>query len=180
MGSYVSIGYMEIAVLPKGGVRLKGKQATFLVGSSDVTSGVNALLFYHYEETIEPLKDGVLVIDSPGDYEVSSVKITSLRNSGDLVHSLTIDGIEIVIGKLSALERMQSKLGEHNIVIVLAEVMGDASFITNLVANTLIFYGVHGKEVAEKVAKDALSEMSKYTVTLDKLPAEVETILLNS
>lgn len=179
IGTYVSIVYMEIAVLPKGGVRIKGKQATLLVGSSDVTSGVNAVLLYTYDEAGEPIKDSVLVIDSPGDYEVSSVKITSYRNSGDVVHSFLMDGIEVVVGKLAPLERMQSKLGEHNIALIRAEIVTDATFTTSLTTNTLIFYGEKGKEVAEKVAKGALSEMPKYSVTLDKLPAEVETVLLS-
>jgi hypothetical protein len=169
---------MEIAVLPKGGVRIKGKQATLIVGSSDVTPGVNALLLYAYDETGEPIKDEVLVIDSPGDYEVSSVKISTFRNASDLAHSFSMDGIDVVIGKLAAMERMQSKLGEHQIVVLFADSVSDASFATNLVTNTLVFYGVQGKEVAEKVAKGVLQELSKYVVTMDKLPAEVETVLL--
>ncbi len=107
IGSYVSIVYMEIAVLPKGGLRIKGKQASLLVGSSDASTGVNALLLYAYDENEEPIKDDVLIIDNPGDYEVGSVKITTYRTAGDLAHSFTMDGISVVIGTLSVMEKMQ-------------------------------------------------------------------------
>ena len=179
IGRYVSIVYMEIAVLPKGGVRVKGKQATLLVGTSDSTSGANALLLYAFDEKEEPIKNGILVVDSPGDYEVSSVKISTYRNAGDLVHSFSMDGMDVVIGKLAPLERMQAKLGEHQIVVVFADTVVDASFATNLVTNTLVLYGDKAKEVAEKAAKGVLQELPKYSVTLDKLPAEVETVLLS-
>ncbi len=169
---------MEFAVLPKGGIRIKGKQATLVVGSSDVSVGVNALLLYTYDETGESIKEDVLVIDGPGDFEVSSIKISTYRNGPDLAHSFSMDGIDVVIGKITALERMQSKLGEHQIVVIFADTVSDPSFASTLVTNTLVFYGDKGKEVAEKVAKGALQEVPKYVVTMDKLPVEVETVLL--
>ena len=178
MAPYVSIVYMEITVLPKGGVRIKGKQATLVAGSLDAAAGINAMLLYTYNESKETIKEDVLVIDGPGDYEVSSVKISAYRNGSDVVHSFSMDGIDVAVGKIASLEKMQSKLGEHQIVIVSSDVVGDVSFVTTLVTNTLVFYGNTAKEVAEKVAKGALQELPKYSVTMDKLPAEVETVLL--
>lgn len=169
---------MEITTLPKGGIKIKGKQTTLVAGTIELAGSVNAILLYSYDETTKTVVDDTLIVDGPGDYEVNSVKISTYRNGIDLAHSFSIDGLDVVVGKISSLEKMQSKVGEHQIAVIMGDTPADASFAANLATNCLVFYGEHAKAAAEKVTKTTLQELTKFTVTMDKLPVEVETILL--
>ncbi len=73
---------------------------------------------------------------------------------------------------------MHQKLKEHNIVIVDCYDVGSATFITSLAQNVVIFYGEKASEVASSFGKENVKQMNKYSSTKDKLPAEVETVLL--
>jgi hypothetical protein len=74
---------------------------------------------------------------------------------------------------------MQHKLKEHNVVIVDCDEKVDASFLTSLAVNAVLFYGENADEVAQGFEKEKLQKLNKYSASLGKLPAEMETILLN-
>jgi len=50
-----------------------------------------------------------------------------------------VDGVTILVGPLNALEKIHSKLQEHNIVVVNCQESGNASFVTSLTENATIF-----------------------------------------
>ena len=84
----------------------------------------------------------------------------------------------LTVGSLSALEKLHSKLPESAILIVNAEADGNPSFVSSVATSAVLFTGVFAKSVGEKVAKTDLQTMNKYAVTADKLPTELQTILL--
>jgi hypothetical protein len=168
---------MDIVLLPKQSLRIKGKNTSFVI--DPVEKGVfSAALALN--RTIEEMNIGpdTVAIDSPGEYEIGGVKMNVLRNDKYLVYNPVVDGIEMLVGKISSFEKMQSKLKEQNIVVIYADAAIDASFIISLASNVVIFYGEHARQLAASSGKDNLTNTSKYSVVYDKLPQEVEAVVL--
>ncbi len=172
------MGYMEIALLQKSGLRIKGKQATVAVDPQD-KSFYEAILTIEKSPEEITKQENVIVISGTGEYEIGGIKMTGTQSETGMIYSLAVDSVEILIGKLDSLDKMQHKLKEHHIVIVDCNAEGSASFITSLTENVVIFYGEKAKEVAASFGKENVKELNKYSTTKDKLPAEVETVLLS-
>lgn len=171
---------MEISLNSQSSLKIKGKQGTLLIGLVDKTMSAEAFLLFQKNENYSSVIENALVIDGPGSYEVAGIKIISYKHENELIHSFSLDKIDILVGKIAAVEKMVQKVGEHQVVILLADTQTNASFATGIATNVLVFYGEMGKETAEKTAKGSVLEVSKYTVTSEKLPLEVETVLLAS
>ena len=118
------------------------------------------------------------VIAGPGEYEIGGIKIRGYRNGMHSTYSLTVDGIDILIGTIEALEKTQQKLKEHHILVAATNVVIDSSFVTSLASNVVLFYGEKGSEAVKGFASEAVKTLGKYQVTKDKLPQEMETVLL--
>ncbi len=167
---------MEIALLPKSVLRVKGKTATFAINPQS-TIAANAVLLL--EPGAEFVSDESVVLNGAGEYEIGGVKITGLRNEKSVLYSMNIDGMEVVVGSIALLSSLQHKLKEHNVVVVNCDETADASFLTSLAINAVLFCGDKASEVAQGFEKEKLQKTNKYSASLGKLPAEMETILLS-
>lgn len=170
------MGYMEIAMLPKSVLRVKGKTATFAV-NPQISVAANAVLMF--DPGAENDSEEAVVLSGAGEYEIGGVKITGLRNEKSVLYSMNIDGVEIVVGSIALLSAMQHKLKEHNVVVVNCDETADASFLTSLAVNAVLFCGENAAVVAQGFEKEKLQKTNKYAASLGKLPAEMETILLS-
>ncbi len=167
---------MEIALLNKSALRIKGKFVTFVVNPLDATTANAAFLL---DDSIEDVQtEESVIVRGPGDYEIGGVKIVGTRGNKGIVYSMNIDGMDVLVGKIGTLSAMQHKLKEHNIVIGLCSEQLDAAFLTSLTTNVVVFYGEKAAEDAQGFEKEKVQQMNKYSVALGKLPTEVETILL--
>lgn len=171
---------MEIQLLPKNSLRVKGKQAAIGVNAAAKNNQWNAILLIGDQATTPAsiADDGTLIINGPGEYEVKGLKISGVRNKSETVYSLTVDGVDCMVGTINALSESQQRLKEHNIVVVASYKNLDASFITNFAANAVLFFGDNAHEVVNAFAKENVKTLPKYQTTADKLPAEMETVLL--
>jgi len=168
---------MEIALLPKIGVRIKGKNAMFAVDPQGSVPA-NAILLLSPDGEFSSEEESV-ILRGAGEYEIGGVKLTGMRNEKSVLYSMNVDGMEVIVGTVALLSAMQHKLKEHNVVIVNCDEKTDASFLTSLAVNSVIFYGESADEVAQGFEKEKLQKMNKYSANLGKLPPEMETILLN-
>lgn len=170
---------MEIVLPAKNSLKIKGKHASFVVDSPAYAKdfGETKQEKLEYKGGMRINADSV-VIDGPGEYEIGGVKISGMRSDNDVLYNLNVDGIEILIGKLSTLEKQQHKLKEQDILVVYADSMTNASFVTSLASSVVIFYGEQAKKIAEKFGKGNVTTMQKYTGVVGKLPQEVETVIL--
>ncbi len=170
---------MEIAILPKKALKISGKKAAFVFNPEEKITDYNgAFYFQNSDMASSGFKDGVVLIKGPGDFEIAGVKFSGIRMGQENVYSLNIDGIEVLVGNASVIEKLQHKLKEYNIVILAVEDTINASFATSLATNAVLFYGEKAGEVVKAFAKETAKEMNKYQITADKLPVEMETILL--
>lgn len=172
---------MEISVQGFDSLRIRGKHAALFINPQDKTSSYNAaILFGHPAVSSLKIRDDVVIIDGPGEYEAGGIKITGIKSEENVVYSIALDNIDILIGDRGSIEKIQQKLKEYHVVIIRAGDEGNASFAPSVGMNAVVIYGEHARAVADTVAKDEKKETTKYVLTGDKLPAETETILLTS
>ena len=170
--------YMEIAIIPQSALRIKGKQMTLGVDQVDKNNSRGTIVLHVDPKALKPPTDDHVLINGAGEYEVGGIKITGTRSGQLVLYSMNVDGVDVLVGKISALDAMQHKLKEHHIVVALCDEIVTASFLTSLASNVVIFYGEKAGEISGAFGKDNVKPMPKYQVTKDKLPTEVETIIL--
>lgn len=181
---------MEISLLSKESLKIRGKNSALAVDSAspkDSTSTsadkkdksiYSAVIGLNLSADELLTQSGSVVIDRPGEYEVGGIKMNATQGDGGIIFNPIVDGIEILLGKLSTFEKMQHKLKEQHIVIVYVDCAINASFITSLASHALIFYGKTVGEITKSLGAENTKHLSKYSITFDKLPQEVETIIL--
>lgn len=167
---------MEIAIVQKTALRLKGKNATFLVNPVE-DAPVNAALMLHDTQP-KVSSEEMVNISGPGEYEIGGVKISGVRSENGYVYSLTVDGVDLVVGQIETLAAVQNKLKDHNIVIALCNKQANAAFLTSAAQNAVIVYGPAAAETAQGFEKEKLQQMNKYSAVAGKLPTELEIVLL--
>ncbi len=168
---------MEIALLPKNSIRIKGKNSTLVVDPRDKNEA-NAALIFSIPVDSANTSAAEVVIDGPGEYETGGIKITATRYDSELVYSLNVDSVAVMIGKAAVLEKAHQKLKEANILIVKCDDLSETASLTSLVTNVIMFYGDKAAEVGKGYGSENVKHLPKYVSTIDKLPAEVETVIL--
>src|ERR1039457_5118185 len=108
---------MEISILPHGSLRIKGKHAALVIDPQEKSVYNAAILLNKTQKNIS-LGDDIVILYGPGEYEVGGVKIKGSKGDQDTLYSINIDGIDLLLGKINSLDKMQHKLQEHNVVII--------------------------------------------------------------
>lgn len=168
---------MEIALLTNNALRIKGKNAVLAVDPKDKSES-NAALLLDKDGKGVSVTGSEIVINGPGEYETGGVKITGIQQDLNLVYSMTVDSVSVLLGKVTTIEKIHTKLKEANILVVNCDSVVDASFLTALVSNVIIFYGEKSVEICKAFGQEDAKRLPKYVTTIDKLPAEVETVIL--
>jgi hypothetical protein len=167
---------MEVTSLPNKSLRIKGKHAIFITDPGDKQT-CNGVIFLHLDPKRTHIPADSVCIAGAGEYEIGGVKITGVRSDTDVLYTLFIDGIECLLGKASAIEKISQKLKEHNIVIAYCDSEGGSS-LGPLAANALLCYGDLAQTVAKSYGAEQVKNLPKYQTTIDKLPSEMETVLI--
>jgi len=170
---------MEISVQDTNSLKIRGKHAAVYINPHDKTANYNmAILIGNPSKSSLKIKDDIVIINGPGEYEAGGIKVSGIKSENGTVYSLTLDNIELLLGDLEGLEKIHQKLKEHHVAVVHAGAVGNTSFATSLGMNALLYFGEKAKESIDTLAKDEKKELAKYTISSDKLPTEPETILL--
>jgi hypothetical protein len=170
---------MEISLVSSTSIRIKGKQGAIVINPSSKLATVNGvILLQNASFDKKSIEEGTLTIQGPGEYEIAGIKISGFQHAGDVLYSIRVDKVEILFGLVKTLEKDYSKLKEHNIVLGYADVESDPTFATSLATNIIMFYGEKSEETVMKLAKEGFTKESKYTTTFEKLPLEIEKVLL--
>lgn len=170
---------MEIALLAHNGLKIKEKNVTFAIDAHE--KGSYAAVFALQKSADELLIDPETVaISGPGEYEIGGVKISGTSSGTTVIYSIRIGSLSLLLGTALSLEKMQQKLKEHDVVVVANKEGQDISFVTALASNVVILYGEKAAEAGKALSGDAVKQMTKYAITRDKLPVELETVVLQS
>ncbi|MBP9719002.1 MAG: hypothetical protein KBD46_00895 [Candidatus Levybacteria bacterium] len=184
---------MEITLLSQNALRIKGKKSILLVDVLDTQKTEANAYLYLQQDVLQVKKDkNALFISGPGEYEVSGTKIAAFRNNDDILYQLTIDGMKVFLASSDAFVRMKDKVDEQNIVLLFTNELIDQSALTNAQPTVVVCYGDKALEVSKNLGKglnkkegeaetnpDAtIKSVDKFVMSVEKLPAELQVVLL--
>lgn len=168
---------MEVALIAPTSMRIKGKQSTFLVdpvstkGKLQADASINLL-----PSTVTPDIEGLrITLQGPGEYEVSGVKITALGTSEKTQYYLTVDNVRLLLTKASSLKGKDFR--EIDMLVLYADELPDQAIVAETGVAVALFYGEKAQEALTILGKTS-EPVTKYIITKDKLPSEMEVVLV--
>ena len=173
---------MDVTLLNENTLKVKGKNASIIINPSSSTSKTEAdaivLLKNDLNYNPDKIEGSRITIKGPGEYEISGVKISTTKVEEDQVVRVDVDNVKVFVGSGAAIEKIHDKIEESQIVVINSDDEFNHSILTSLEPNVLLVYGSKKSDVAKSLGKDEAISANKYSTTSDKLPAEMEVILL--
>ncbi len=173
------IRFMDITILAPESIKIKGKLASFIIQAGAVKgkNQADAIIFFDRNPLDSSFAEGVrLAMSGPGEYEIAGVKVGGTKNTDTTVYYLSIDSMVVLAGKASGIKGKDS-LRDSDVACVYADSVVDTSALASLGAHVVIFYGPQAKENVAALGKEAVAS-AKYTIARDKLPVDLEVVLL--
>ena len=172
---------MEIAILNKGTLKIKSKNATLIVDPSSLSpkTDADAILFLSKQENdLSKIQNYRLVVKGAGEYEAGGIKISAANSENELVYTLDVDSVKVLIGSSNAVNSLREKLSECQIAVLNANEDFNESIVSSLEPQVLIIYGEKSEDALKKIGKTEVAKTNKYSTTAEKLPQELEVINL--
>lgn len=183
-----NMGGMEIAYLGKETLRIKGKQGSLVVdppsrGEAGPTvsskTEADAVLFSTKNSDQSATVSGSrLTIVGPGEYEVAGIKVSSVASDTSLVYTVKVDNVAVIVGEAAAISKLHDKLSEPHIVAAKVNEGTLAEAITALAPRVVVLYGEKANAEAKNLGKEDIKAVNKYVTALEKLPADLEVVIL--
>lgn len=174
---------MDIVLLDKNSIKIKGKNASFVVdpASKMPKTNADAVIFLDdgEEYDISRVDDYRVVFKSQGEYEVGGIKISGQKSGNTFIYSLDIDNLGVLLGRTSALAKNHQETKDYKVLILNVDSNIDQSLITSFEARLIILYGEGvSKESGKALGKGEAENVKKISVTSEKLPAEMQVVIL--
>ncbi|MCL5432934.1 MAG: hypothetical protein M1524_02350 [Patescibacteria group bacterium] len=174
---------MEIALITKNALKIKGKHASLAVDPGidlRTKTVVDAVLLSDklLENNFSKIEGHRVIISGPGSYEAGKIKISGLGSGANVVYSVRVDGVEILLSKASGIKKIQGTERDYDIVVLNVDTLIEESLITSLSPKAVVLYGEKSEEMLKSLGKNPSEKVNKYQTTLEKLPKEMEIILL--
>ena len=170
---------MDITLVAPEAIKIKGKTISFLVEPRDTKGKLAADAVITFDKSfIETTHiDGTrVIIAGPGDYEVGGVKVLGVKSLVTSLYYVALDNVAVLVAKASAL-RSKEVIKDADVVILFADTPVDTSLLATLNPRVVLFYGPQSQENIKLLGKEA-TPTTKYTTTKDKLPSEMEAVVL--
>ena len=172
---------MDFHILGDETIKIKGKKVSIAVDPKEKIAkfDAEAILLTDKIFDVSRVSDYRVIVDGPGEYEVSGLKISGIKSDNGVIYELVSEGANILIAKASALEKISAdKLDDYKIVVINADVDLNQTTITAMEPRVVILYGKMKKEGAKKLGSDTTTVSSKISLSEEKLPEELEIMLL--
>lgn len=172
---------MDIQIIDNETLKVKVKKTNLAINPKTKISKFEADAVLAIDKDSDPsrINESRVTITGAGEYEVSGLKISGIKSEGGTLFGLASENIGILIAKASSLEKTSSdKLGDYQIVVINADFDLNQSLITALEPRLVILYGEKKKEAAKVLGKENATTSSKISISEDKLPEELEVMLL--
>lgn len=169
---------MEIALLDKNGIRIKGKKTTIIIDPQTKTAGDAVLFLNDSDVSNATFVEGVrLIVQGPGEYEIGGTKISVLKRGEELAYILTIDSILLCLAKANAMEKSQDAMQECSVAVFLADSLISESLIAAVSPKIAVLYGEKAAESTKAFGKD-VAPVNKIQISADKLSEEMQVVIL--
>lgn len=174
--------YMEMTLAANNILRVKGKQGAIVVDPSLLlTSKTQAdavlVLVSTKNLSLTRIEGYRVIISGPGEYEIGGMKISGERVNKQLLYELRFEGLTILLAKAGTIEAIKEKADQYHVLVLCADKAIDPSVVTALTPSVVALYGEKATELSRALGKEGKS-VEKYSVTNDKLPAEMEVVVL--
>ncbi len=169
---------MDMTLLDKDTVRIKGKKASLIVDPSQKSpkSPADCVILLGKEGALERVEGARLVVNDDGEYEVGGIKITGSTNDGSgIVYGLNVDGTQVILAKTSTVEKLADTGSEADIAVLNVDSLLNEAVVASLEAKAIVLYGERASEGLKALGKQDLSAVRKVTLGKEKIPAESET-----
>lgn len=182
------MGSVEISSLSPQSVRIKCKSSALVINPLGIKSKISADAVILLSKApsagsakadLNKIEEYRLVVTGAGEYEVSGAKISTISSEGIFCHFITVENSEICVTSTTFLSKKNKEIQrECPIVALYADMDVDSALITELSPRSLILFGDKADSIAKMLGKEAVKS-SKAVVSSDKLPEEMQVILLN-
>lgn len=172
---------MDITLINKNCVKLKGKKASFVIDpekDAPKTTADAILLTGVLDIDTSRVSDSRVVIKGSGEYEVTGSKITALSTPKCVVYKLSIDNVSIILGKSVDFSKLESNFTVCDIVLINVDSEFNESFITSLGPKVVVLYGDNKSDGAKKLGAKNLTPITKFSAVKDKLPEKMDVVVL--
>ena len=173
---------MDIQILGNSSLKIKSKKTTLAVDPKTSISkfDADAVLVTDKESDTKRIDNFRVIINSVGEYEISGLKISGIKVGTNVMFGLTSENANALITKASQLENISTeKLGEYKIAIINADAKINQSILTSLEPSVVVLYGENAKEEAKAMGKENAVVSSKISISEDKLPEEMDVMVLS-
>lgn len=168
---------MEIAIIAGDSIKIKGKTVSFIINPQKPSDDYQGALYLKADNAKDPHFGQGISIDGTGEYEVGGVKIKATKKDNGIIYVLNVDGVNIILGNLSILEKMQGKYQDMSVVCVNVDIHTDPSFMSGFANHYIIYFGEKMDELSSTFLKGEITKQSKLQTTKE-MPQELQTILL--
>lgn len=171
---------MDIAIVGKNSIKLKGKQVTFIVDPSSALPKTNAdaiILLNGYDNIdISRVIDSRIIINGQGGYEVGGAKISGTTTPKGTLYRILIDGVDVIVGEV--VETKAEGFSSCQVLVINTNSEFSESFVTALEPKIAVLYGDNKAEAAKTLGLENVTLVPKITTTKDKLPEKMEVVVL--
>lgn len=171
---------MDIAIVGKTSIKLKGKKASFIVDpakDAPKTSSEAIILSNGYDNIdISRVTDSRIIIEGPGGYEVGGTKISGVSTPKGVLYKLSIDDVIVIIGKATG--STTEGFSACQVAIVNTDSDFSELFVTALEPKITVLYGDNKEAAAKMLGAENITLVPKKTITKDKLPEKMEVVVL--
>ena len=172
---------MDFQILGENALKIKIKKTTLALDPKSVTPkfDADAILILEKDADVSRINNPRVVINGAGEYEVSGLKVSGLKAEDDYIYELSIDSVNTLVARASSLGKFSAdKLDDYKVVVINVDIDLDQTKVTAMEPSLIILYGEKAKEGAKALGKEDASMSSKISVSEDKLPEELEIMLL--
>ena len=172
---------MDISILDSESIKIRGKSGVLIIDPNDSMPKNNAdgILFQNPDskEGISRVLDYRIIMHGPGDYEVGGIKIAGTKGKEGLLYRLTVDGVGILLAKASEISN-DDKINSADVLLLDVDSDFSESLIATVDPKVAILYGKSTLEALKTLGKENLAPVKKFSTTKDKLPNEMEVMIL--
>ena len=171
---------MDISIVGKNSIKLKGKQATFVVDPSKEMPKTSAdgIVLLNGTTGIDTARitESRIIINGPGGYEVAGAKVVGTTTPKGTLYKFTIDDVVIILGRSS--ETKAEGFNACQAAVINTDLDFNESFVTSLEPKITVLYGDKKIESAKTLGAESVTSVPKITITKDKLPEKMEVVVL--
>jgi hypothetical protein len=173
---------VDVFTINNTSIKIRFRRVSFVIdppGDGGKTNCDAVVLFNSAAKDLSKVADYRIVINGPGEYEISGVKVSGIGVDGGFVYNIIGDSMGVFLGKAKEISKIKDKLNiESQIVIINVDSEFAESALTEFDPKVVVLYGEKKTIGAKTMGKENTTDTKKFTITKDKLPEGMEIVML--